>query len=106
MAMVLANANVVAAKTGQLSALTVGRTLLLVTSNGHGQFLWELRRWYYRDAMAPPLRRLYHRIRSCQEARVGTSEWPLHGTCYTWLLWHKILAVHPYPQSSFVPFTQ
>ena len=55
MAMVLANANVVAAKTGQLSALTVGRTLLLVTSNGHGQFLWELRRWYYRDAMAPPL---------------------------------------------------
>jgi len=56
---------------GHVHALTVGQTHLLLTGDGHGHFLWELRRWYYRDAMAPPCKKLYHRIRTSQEAGEG-----------------------------------
>ena len=53
---------------GCFSVLTMGQTHLLMTSDGQGHFHWELRRWYYRDAMAPPAKRLFHRIRTSQEA--------------------------------------
>ena len=65
MAMVVAGAGVGGAShQGRLYALTKGQTHLLVTGAGHGHLLWELRRWYYRDAMAPPSKKLYHRIRT------------------------------------------
>ena len=59
---------------GHLCALKVGQTHLLVTDDGHGHFLWELRRWYYRDAMAPPGTKLYHRIRQEPGGGGGSSE--------------------------------
>ena len=69
MAMVVAGAGAAGpCQQGHLYALRVGQTLLLVTCDGHGRFLWELRRWYYRDAMAPPIKKLYHRSRTSQEA--------------------------------------
>ena len=37
---------------------------------GHAQFLWELRRWYYRDGAASGLsKKLWHRIRTSQRVR-------------------------------------
>ena len=73
LAIVGANAMAEPAQTGQMSVLTIGRTHLLVTDSGHGHFVWELRRWYYRDAMAPPTKKLFHRIRTSQEAGLPAS---------------------------------
>lgn len=41
---------------------------------GHGgwgdvEYLWELRRWYYRDVSMPPAQKLWHRIRTSQNVR-------------------------------------
>lgn len=84
MAMVVATADGVdrpaQLRLGNLSCVTVGQTQLLVTASGHGTFVWELRRWYYRDAMAPPEKRLYHRIRTSQKARGGLRT---HGSVFT-----------------------
>ena len=73
LAIVGANAMAEPAQTGQMSVLTIGRTHLLVTASGNGHFVWELRRWFYRDAMAPPAKKLYHRIRTSQEVFASTA---------------------------------
>ncbi len=76
MALVLASDNAIARPSppGQVFVLTIDRTHLLVTADGNGTFVWELRRWYYRDAMAPPAMKLYHRIRNNQQANGGSAK--------------------------------
>ena len=73
LAIISANAMAEPAQIGQMSVLTKGRTHLLVTDSGHGHFVWELRQGYYRDGMAPPTKKLFHRIRTSQEAGLPAS---------------------------------
>lgn len=104
-----------ATRHGELVAVRIGHTCLAVLTpeQGHGghawpqaqeghaghagheggaaQYLWELRRWYYRNTAALPTKKLWQRIRTSQKVchsfvvpvLVLTQGQGVHGRCCT-----------------------